>query len=206
MAVLSCQSFVMAEECTKSGEDDAFLDGRLLVAMPSIAASVFERSVIYMCAHSNDGAMGLIVNKPAPELEFNDLLKQLEIETSDRTGAIQVHLGGPVEHGRGFVLHSGDYDISDCTMHVSRGFAMTATLDILRDMADGLGPRDQIMALGYAGWGPGQLEKEIQQNGWLVCDADRAIVFETADDDKWGKALATLGVSPSMLSGAGGAA
>lgn len=185
---------------------ESFLDGKLLVAMPSGDESVFTRSVIYMCAHSGDGAMGLIVNKPAPELEFDDLLKQLDVATAPGSNEIHVHLGGPVEHGRGFVLHSAEYNIEDATMDVGRGFSMTATLDILRDMASGVGPRERIMALGYSGWGPGQLEKEIQNNGWLVVDADRSIVFETADEEKWQKALETLGVSPSMLSSAGGAA
>ena len=193
---------------TPEPEPDApdFLDGKLLIAMPSIESSVFERSVIYMCAHSSEGAMGLIVNKPAPELEFGDLLKQLDISARSDAQPILVHLGGPVEHGRGFVLHSGDYKIEESTMDVGQGFGMTATLDILRDMATGKGPENSIMALGYSGWGPGQLEREIQNNGWLVCDAATDLVFGTANDDKWGAALGTLGIAPSMLSGAGGAA
>ena len=187
-------------------KDDDYLDGRMLIAMPSIESSVFERSVIYMCAHSEDGAMGLIVNKPAPELRFGELLEQLGIPESATSDQIQVHLGGPVEHGRGFVLHSEEYHIDDSTMDVGPGFGMTATLDILKDIANGEGPVDQIMALGYAGWGPGQLERELQNNGWLVCNANRDVVFATDDDDKWVAALSSLGIAPSMLSGAGGAA
>ena len=196
----------MDETDTTEEVPENFLDGKLLVAMPSIGESVFSRSVIYMCAHSGDGAMGLIVNKPAPELDFDDLLKQLGISTAPGSNEIRVHLGGPVEHGRGFVLHSEEYQIDDATMDVGDGFNMTATLDILRDMASGVGPRQSIMALGYAGWGPGQLEKEIQENGWLICDADRAVVFAGPEEDKWQKALGKMGVAPSMLSGAGGAA
>ena len=186
--------------------DASFLEGKLLIAMPSIGSAVFDRSVIYMCAHSSDGAMGLIVNKPASELNFEDLLGQLGIDATEATDAVTVHLGGPVEHGRGFVLHSGDYHVEDATMKVGQDFGMTATLDILRDMAAGIGPEDRIMALGYAGWGPGQLEKELQENGWLVCDADRAIIFDLEDHDKWRAALDSLGIAPSMLSGAGGLA
>ena len=187
-------------------DHDHYLEGRLLIAMPSIDSSVFERAVIYMCAHSDDGAMGLIVNKPAPELKFAELLKQLGIPETEEARRIQVHVGGPVEHGRGFVLHSGDYHLEESTMEVGDGFGMTATLDIIRDMARGAGPQKSIMALGYAGWGPGQLEQELQDNGWLVCDADRDLVFAVADDEKWQFALKSLGVTPSMLSGAGGAA
>ena len=144
------------------------LSGKLLIAMPGMSDPRFDRSVVYICAHSEDGAMGLIVNKPAPDLELSDLLGQLSLETPADTAPTQVFFGGPVEHGRGFVLHSSDYGGSSSTLQVDERFGMTATLDILEDMAQGKGPEHAILALGYAGWGPGQIESELQQNGWLT--------------------------------------
>lgn len=183
-----------------------FLDGKLLLAMPGMGDSRFERSVVFICAHSAEGAMGLIVNKPTPELHFADLLKQLEIPVGDSGRSIDVHFGGPVEHGRGFVLHSADYRAEDDTMQITDQFGMTATLEILRDIAEGRGPSDGLLALGYAGWGPGQLEAEFRDNGWLTCDASAQIIFATEATAKWEAALASIGISPSMLSAAGGTA
>ena len=140
--------------------DASFLDGQLLIAMPGMGDPRFDRSVIFMCAHSPEGAMGLIVNKPAPDLSFADLLSQLKIPATIDVKSIRVHFGGPVEHGRGFVLHSADYSVEESSLQVSPDFAMTATVDILQDMARGSGPKRALMALGYAGWGPGQLEGE----------------------------------------------
>ncbi|MCA8868211.1 MAG: YqgE/AlgH family protein [Rhodobacteraceae bacterium] len=180
------------------------LNGKLLIAMPSMGDPRFARSVIFMCAHSEEGAMGLVVNKPAPDLKFNDLLEQLNIKSGNDARDIRVHMGGPVEHGRGFVLHSRDYDISDATLEVDDLFGMTATLDILEDISTGNGPENCLLALGYAGWGPGQLEGEIQANGWLTCDANFDLVFRRGDGDKWQAALASIGISPSFLSSAGG--
>jgi len=182
------------------------LQGKLLIAMPSMGDVRFERSVIFMCAHSESGAMGLIVNKPAPDLRFSDLLEQLEMEPEGEAREIRVHFGGPVEHGRGFVLHSPDYLNEETTLNVDAKFAMTATLDILEDISNGHGPNDCLLALGYAGWGPGQLESELQANGWLTCEATRDIVFGQGDGDKWTTALASLGISPSFLSASGGTA
>lgn len=183
-----------------------FLDGKLLIAMPSIGDTRFEKSVIFMCAHSPDGAMGLIVNKPAPDLSFKDLLDQLDIPCPRGANGIDVHFGGPVEHGRGFVLHSSDYQIEESTMRIGEDFGMTATQDILKDMANGIGPAVSLLALGYAGWGPGQLEQELQANGWLICDADVDLVFSKTDATKWEDALSTLGVDPRLLSSEGGRA
>ena len=149
--------------------------------MPGMGDLRFERSVIFLCAHSADGAMGLIVNKPAPELSFADLLAQLQIPASIDLKGARVHFGGPVEHGRGFVLHSNDYSVEESSLHVSDDFSMTATVDILQDMARGEGPRRALLALGYAGWGPGQLEAEIQANGWLTAPGDQELVFGTRD-------------------------
>lgn len=183
------------------------LTGKLLIAMPDMGDMRFEHSVVFLCSHADEGAMGLIVNKPAADVRLADLLKQLEIkpDTPDR-GRMPVYFGGPVETARGFVLHSGDYDASLHSMKVSEGFSMTATLDILEDIATGHGPQRALMMLGYAGWGPGQLESEISMNGWLTADADPDLVFGLPDDGKWEAALKTLGVDPLTLSASAGRA
>jgi len=184
--------------------DSADLGGKLLIAMPGMGDPRFDRSVIYLCAHSPEGSMGLIVNKPASGVSVDNLLDQLKVKKGDGRGNIVAHFGGPVEHGRGFVLHSTDYMSEGSTMQVDAGFAMTATLDILQDISMGNGPSRQILALGYAGWGAGQLETEIQANGWLTCDASPEIVFDARDAEKWTAALASLGVDPLLLSAKAG--
>ncbi|MEI4472711.1 YqgE/AlgH family protein [Frigidibacter sp. MR17.24] len=185
-------------------ESNLDLTGKLLVAMPGMGDSPFDRSVVFLCVHSPEGAMGLIVNKPVREISFPELLDQLGIARGPESREIRVHMGGPVEHGRGFVLHSGDYPGSDATLKVDDRFAMTATVDILVALARGGGPRRSLMALGYAGWGPGQLESEILQNGWLTADASPDLVFGEGDGGKWEAALRSLGVDPSGLSSAAG--
>ena len=185
------------------------LTGKLLIAMPGMGDPRFDGSVIYLCAHSDEGAMGLIVNKPNPDLRLEDLLEQLGIDApagSSRPKMIRlpVHFGGPVEHGRGFVLHSSDYGADESTLEVNDEFGMTATMDILHDIAIGCGPQQVVMALGYAGWGPGQLEAEIAANGWLSCDASPELVFAAEDGKKWGAALKSLGVSALTLSSTAG--
>ena len=182
------------------------LEGKLLIAMPGMGDPRFDKSVIFMCAHAADGALGLIVNKPTPELSFSNLLKQLDIDVPTPHRDVRVHFGGPVENGRGFVLHSADYTSAASTLEVSDAFGMTATMDVLEELAKGSGPADALLALGYAGWGPRQLESEILQNGWLTCDATREIVFDTADENKWTAALKTLGVDALMLSAKAGRA
>lgn len=192
---------------TKStAEELPFLDGKFLVAMPGMGDPRFDRSVIYMCAHSTDGAMGLMINRAAQELDFKGLMKQLGIDGGGVENDPAVLFGGPVEHGRGFVLHSNDYEAEDGTMVVDDDFSMTATMDILRDMVAGQGPDKTLLCLGYAGWGPGQLENEIRANGWLICDADPAVVFDTAIDKKWTAATKSLGFDPALLSADGGRA
>lgn len=186
--------------------DSMNLNGRLLIAMPSMGDARFERSVIFICSHSDKGAMGLIVNKPAEDLKFKDLLKQLEIEAPATARSIRIHVGGPVEFGRGFVLHSADYGEGDSTMHVDSRFAMTATIDILEDIALGDGPDQALLAMGYAGWGPGQLEQEIVSNGWLIGDATEGLVFGRNDAGKWQGALNVMGINPLLLSAEGGRA
>ncbi|HET7085243.1 MAG TPA: YqgE/AlgH family protein [Rhizomicrobium sp.] len=181
------------------------LTGQLLVAMPQMSDPFFDHSVVYLCAHGEEtGAMGLVVNKTIDALSLDELYAQLKIEPVARSNR-PVHFGGPVAAGQGFVLHSADYR-DEGTLAIGEEFAMTATLDILRAQSKGEGPRQGLVALGYAGWGPGQLESEIQANGWLVVDADPALVFETEDGSKWQRALAKLGVSPEMLSGESGRA
>lgn len=182
------------------------LAGQLLVAMPQMGDPRFARSVIYMCAHSDEaGAMGLIINKPIGALTVGELFDQLEIRPR-RAGATRpVHFGGPVETGRGFVLHTADYQ-EEATLHVEGNIAVTATIEILRAIGRGQGPRQSLLALGYAGWGPGQLDAEIQANGWLSVAADDAIVFDPDHDGKWQRALAKLGIDLSMLSTAAGRA
>lgn len=186
--------------------DTSSLTGKLLIAMPDMGDGRFERAVVYICSHSADGAMGLIVNKPAPEVRFSDLLDQLSIIAADTMPDVQVHYGGPVEAGRGFVLHTSDYTSGAGTMAVADGISMTATLDILEDIALGSGPARAMLGLGYAGWGPRQLEGELVRNGWLVAAPTDDILFGRAAAHKWTAALKVLGVDPLMLSASGGSA
>lgn len=182
------------------------LSGKLLIAMPGMGDPRFVHSVIFICAHSADGAMGLIVNQPAPDLAPGDLLEQLEIEADGEGLPECIHVGGPVANERGFVLHSGEYGVGEATLRVNADFAMTATREILEDMAARRGPKRALLALGYAGWAPGQLEAEIAQNGWLDCDASPDLVFSAGDSRKWEQALATLGIDPLALSASAGRA
>ncbi|MGV8952041.1 MAG: YqgE/AlgH family protein [Cypionkella sp.] len=182
------------------------LVGKLLVAMPAMADPRFEHSVILLCAHSDDGAMGLIVNKPARDMSFAGLLDHLNIPKSPEGRDIVVHFGGPVDRGRGFVLHSADYQSSGTTMTVAGGFGMTATLDVLEALAQGAGPNNALLALGYTGWGPGQLESEIARNDWLTVDCNAALIFSTADGEKWTGALRGMGIDPLSLSSTAGRA
>ena len=167
--------------------------------MPGMLDERFQRTVIYMCAHSANGAMGIVINKPIPGLSFAEVLKQLQIDTKPLIGEFPILYGGPVETGRGFVLHSGDYEGSDSTLPVSEDISLTATLDILRALAEGRGPKQALFALGYAGWAPGQVETEFQRNGWLHCKADPTLVFGVDPEAKWRTALQRLGIGPSGL-------
>jgi len=175
------------------------LTGQFLIAMPQMQDPRFLRSVIFMCAHSADGAMGLVINKIVEQPSMADLLKQLGISSNGFAADTPVHFGGPVEAGRGFVLHSADYT-EEGTMMVDGLVGLTGTLDILRAIARGQGPRRSLLALGYAGWGPGQLDAEIQANGWLHVAADDALIFDQGQDDKWRRAIAMLGIDPLALS------
>lgn len=182
------------------------LTGALLVAMPGMGDPRFERSVIFICAHSDDGAMGLIVNKPASDITLGALMQQLEVGAVPKARDMQVHIGGPVETTRGFVLHGRDYASRLKTLEVGDDFGMTATMDVLEDIAAGQGPAQALIMLGYAGWGAGQLEGEIARNGWLTVAGDPALVFAREDEGKWAAALGTLGIDPLGLSGTAGRA
>ncbi|MBM3950831.1 MAG: YqgE/AlgH family protein [Rhodospirillales bacterium] len=180
-----------------------YLTGQLLVAMPGLADPRFARTVIYMCAHNAEGAMGLVLNKTIESLTFPDLLSQLGIESAAGGIPIRVHFGGPVESGRGFVLHSADY-VQDATMLVDNRVALTATIDILKAIAQGAGPKQRLLALGYSGWGAGQLDAEIKANGWLSVPADEELVFGPDLDGKWLKAMKKIGIDPRMLADTAG--
>ncbi len=191
----------------KRPPNGGFLDGQLLVAMPGMPDSRFARSVIYLCAHSEEGAMGIVVNQAASKVNFSELLVQLDVIAPDeairlpaQAGSVQVLKGGPVETGRGFVLHSNDFFIDNSTLPIDEGVSLTATIDILRAIANGKGPDRAVLALGYAGWSAGQLETEMQHNGWLTCPADPAIIFDTALGSKYERALQKLGVDLGHLS------
>jgi putative transcriptional regulator len=186
-----------------SGEDERYLTGQLIVAMPNLADPRFARTVIYLCAHSEEAAMGLVVNRLIGSITFPDLLEQLDIDAGGVGRDVPIHFGGPVESGRGFVLHSPDYR-QEGTLQVSEGVSLTATIDILRDMADGRGPDRSLLALGYAGWGRGQLDAEMQSNSWLHVDPDDDLVFDDDLEGKWERAIAKLGFDFSMLSGDAG--
>jgi putative transcriptional regulator len=189
---------------------NGYLDGQLLIAMPSMTDPRFHRTVIYVCAHSAEGAMGLIINQRAPHITLPKLLEQLEIKPSNpppgvmRRVALAIHAGGPVETSRGFVLHSSDYFTEDSTLSINESVCLTATVDILKAIAKGDGPNKAILALGYSGWASGQLEREIQANSWLCCPADYGIVFDGDLESKYTRALNSLGVDPSHLVGIAG--
>ena len=187
-----------------------YLDGQLLIAMPGMSDPRFDRSVIYMCAHSEQGAMGIIINKTTPMMSFGELLSQLDLAGDEpldpppELRQMPVLFGGPVEQGRGFVLHTSDYFTADSSLPVAENIALTATVDILRAMARGEGPERAVLALGYAGWAPGQLENEIQHNGWLTCPADEELVFGLDFDERYTAALRKLKIDPAMLSSEAG--
>src|ERR1700687_4660382 len=188
-----------------------YLDGQMLIAMPAMSDERFARALIYVCAHSTEGAMGIIVNHPAGNIKFPDLLVQLEvipaaerIQLPTKAEDVKVLKGGTVETGRGFVLHSADFFIENSTLPIDEGICLTATLDILKAIARGNGPASAILALGYAGWAPGQLEHEIQENGWLHCAADSELIFGPDTDGKYEKALRKIGIDLGMLSSQAG--
>jgi putative transcriptional regulator len=180
------------------------LAGQILIAMPAMEDPRFQRSVIYVCAHTEKGAMGIVINKRLPTLTFAELLEQLDIETTGQTRSLPIHFGGPVDTGRGFVLHSLDYGVQESTLNVAGAIGLTATVDILKALARGQGPNRALLALGYAGWEAGQLEDEIRANGWLTASPDESLLFGDDIEIKWQRAIGTLGIDLSMLSSASG--
>lgn len=194
-----------------SAASRGYLDGQFLIAMPSLSTGSFARSIVYVCAHSSEGAMGIAINQPATQISFRDLLVQLdiipdgpEIRLPGPAGRMRVHRGGPVESGRGFVLHSSDYHAENSTLPIDENVSLTTTLEILKAIASGTGPERALLALGYSGWAAGQLESEILDNGWLHCPAQPEIIFDPDLDGKYEKTLALLGVEVSRLSGEAG--
>jgi len=191
----------------EANPDKDYLGGQILIAMPGMEDPRFARSLVYVCAHSEDGAMGIILNQLSDQVSFSELLIQLDIIPEDEqirlpaeASGMRVHRGGPVETGRGFVLHSADYYSDNATLPIDEGICLTATLEILKAIADGHGPHNAILALGYAGWAPGQLEAEMQENGWLNCPADMELIFGRDLETKYDRALRRLGIEPAMLS------
>lgn len=181
------------------------LTGRVLIAMPGMSDPRFHHAVVLVCAHGDDGAMGLVLNRPVQEIRFSGLLDQLGIETEGQPRDVPVHYGGPVETARGFVLHRRTTDeMPEGQMPIGDGLAMTSTRDILEDFARGKGPEQAVLSLGYAGWGPGQLESEMLDNGWLTADASDTLLFGTDNDAKWQQALKSIGIDPLMLSATAG--
>jgi putative transcriptional regulator len=186
--------------------EECFLEGKLLIAMPGMPDPRFERSVIFMCAHSAKGAMGLIINKPINGLPFRELMSKFDIDVTAEIHETPILFGGPVQMGRGFVLHSADYGSAETTLPITSEISLTATIDILKAIAEGRGPSRAVLALGYAGWGSGQIENEILSKGWIHCDADEKIIFDTAYDAKWQTAINKLGADVSGLSADAGRA
>ena len=186
-----------------------WLTGQLLIAMPAMADSNFAHSVVYLCAHTADGAMGIVLNQPLAAPSFEDLLKTLEVQPAPPARTIRLHSGGPVDNGRGFVLHTTDWT-GEGSLTVDRGVALTASLDVLKAIAKGGGPEQGLLALGYAGWGPGQLDREMKQNAWLTvpvqAPADLGLLFDSEHETKWRRALGKLGIDPVLLSGTAGRA
>jgi putative transcriptional regulator len=182
------------------------LSGKFLIAMPGMSDPRFDKSVVLLCSHSPEGTMGLIINKSGVDMDFPGLLEQVGINLAPGTKGPKVQFGGPVEIARGFVLHSDDWQSTTGTMAIPGGLAMSATLDILKALATGEGPRQALLLLGYAGWGPGQLESEILRNDWLTCDVRPDLIFEASNASKWALALAVLGIDPFTLSGTAGRA
>ena len=180
-----------------------YLTGQLLIAMPAMPDPRFQRAVVYVCAHNAEGAMGLVINRLFGSITFSTLLEQLDIFPSRPVDDQRVHYGGPVESGRGLVLHTTDF-VREGTMMVDDDVALTATIDILRAIAEGEGPKRSLLALGYAGWGPGQLDAEMQANGWLTVDSDEALMFDADLETKWERSIAKIGVRLPMLSGEAG--
>jgi len=189
----------LPENAIKFQRHDGYLEGQLLVATPMVEGDVFSQSVIYLFAHNAHGAMGIVINKPLDMVHYASLFQQLGIEVTPRMQDLRIYLGGPVESARGFVLHSADYRCED-SLITDNGIGITASTKILKDIGAGHGPRDRILAIGYAGWSPGQLESEIEANSWITVPATSELIFHTGDETKWGFTAKTLGVDMGRFS------
>lgn len=196
----------MALDRPELDTNDGFLLGKLLVALPGMPDPRFEKSVILMCAHSDQGAMGIIVNKPFEGLSFRELVERLDVKVTADTPDPPILFGGPVGTGQGFVLHSSEFGNGEATMPVTSEISLTATIEILRAIAEGRGPQKALFALGYAGWGPGQIENELMSNGWIPCDVQKDILFDLDCALKWQAALGSIGADISGLSAEAGRA
>lgn len=188
---------------SEATHEEGRLTGQLLIAMPAMDTPHFAQTVIYLCAHTAEGAMGIVLNRPLASPSFDDLLQQLDIEPAPPARRIDLFRGGPVDSARGFVLHSADWT-GDGSLLVEDSVALTASLDVLKAIAEGGGPARGLLALGYAGWGPGQLDQELQDNAWLTAPANEALLFDSDHDTKWRRAMATLKIDPLLLSGVAG--
>lgn len=199
----------MATNENQTLSDSTPLTGSLLLAMPGMTDPRFKKAVILVCAHDEHGAMGLVINQILPDVNLSELFKQLEVPLSENMQEeakdIPVMTGGPVETARGFVLHSAEFKQKD-TIHINKEISVTGTVEALRQIGNGETPDDMLFLLGYAGWGAGQLDQELQQNSWLIVDADAELIFNASNDQKWDMALSQLGIDPAMLSAAGGSA
>lgn len=192
---------------TETHDKNLFLTGKLLVAMPHLGDPRFHKAVIFMCAHDANGAMGLVINHALPGLELSQLLSQLHIDgsVSSHENDIPVMSGGPVETARGFILHEGSFQQVD-SLEIKSDIYVTGTIEALKAVAQGKGPEKMLFILGYAGWTAGQLDAEMQQNAWLVIDADADVIFSSDPEDRWDLAVRKIGIDPSMLSGTAGRA
>jgi putative transcriptional regulator len=203
MAPRARHLFAMEPGKKNSPPEENSLAGQLLIAMPAMADPRFARTVVCLCAHSPEGAMGLVINRPIERLSFDALLRQVKVDPVPAQRQVRLLAGGPVEEGRGFVLHSGEWR-AEGSIPVEGGLALTANVDILKAIAEGGGPRQCVLALGYAGWGPGQLESELSENAWLTAPADEALLFDADAATKWQRAMSKLKVDPSRIVGAAG--
>ena len=176
-----------------------FLNGQCLIAMPGLQDDRFDLSVVYICAHTQEGAMGLMINRPIRDLTFSALLAQLNIEQPDNVKTPPILAGGPVDVIRGFVLHSPEYT-SNATLAMTGLTSLTVTTDIIRDISKGVGPKNFLITLGYVGWGSGQLEQEIKENSWLPVESSTDLLFLLSPEKKWEYALKKMGIDPLLLS------
>ena len=186
--------------------DSQFFQGKLLLATPNMTDFRFEKSVVFLCSHTSDGAMGIIINKPVIDITFHDISKKMNLDVTNKSRCPDIYFGGPVEIARGFVLHSSDYNVPEVSLEIQKEFRLTSSLEIMKDIAKGEGPKESLFALGYAGWAAGQLEHEITLDSWLICNADNSLLFSMDATKKWSSALTKMGISPSHLAGVSGSA